>query len=151
EDVGPVDALAALQTRRQLLSVGRFVQPFPSRQLISESAQCLGVLGDISPLVRGRRGACETQTHAPVVTGGHQHERKEPAGQGLGRITEALVDAAAAGFAQKHATSIFAVIEYVAAGPNWPTLAEERSASQNLVPFPRLRLNAGLFLSRDGY
>src|SRR5262249_51799793 len=128
KNVWPLDALAALQARRELFAVGRFVQPFAGRQLVGKGADRLGVLRNIPSLIRRRRRASEAQTHAPVIADRHQHEWKEPARQRLGRVAEAFVNATTAGFTQKDTATIFTMIEHFAPGPNRPALAKERAA-----------------------
>src|SRR5262249_53885789 len=80
----------------------------------------------------------------------HQDEGKEAAGQRLGLVAKALVDPAAALFAQENAAAIGAMVELVAPGPGRPHPLERRQPAQVPVPVPALRLDAAALLIGDG-
>jgi hypothetical protein len=126
---------------RQLLALG---------QAGGELPQGLVVFGQRPALVRGRRRAGVAHADAPVVAGRDQHEREEAAGQRLGLVAEALVDAAAALVAQEDAAAVGAVVEPPLPRPRRPVARERSQAAEVLVAVPALGVDALLLLVGDG-
>src|SRR5436309_260383 len=100
----------------------RASRPLPARPRFGPWA--LRVCGEGPALVGGGRGAGVAQADAPVVARGHQHEREEAAGERLGLVAEALVDAATALLAEEDAAAVLAVVEPVAVGPRGAVAGE---------------------------
>jgi len=85
-----------------------------------------------------------------MVAGRDQHEREQAAGQRLGFVAEALVDAATPFVAEKNAAAVGTVVEPPLARPR-RTLADERNMTAEVgVAVPALGLNAFAFLVGDG-
>src|SRR6516162_11506504 len=100
-------------------------------------------------LVVGDRGAGEAQADAPLVGHRHQDEREQPAGQRLGLVAEALVDAATALVAEKYAAIVLAVVQAMTPRLARAVLDERLQAAQVGVLVPALGENALPFFFRD--